>query len=76
MVVDVVVAVAVAGHSSSCVYDHGHDQGHGHGNTPGSSVLGRAPLAFGTIAWGVAELCSARTIAGEYGNPPSVPIKK
>ena len=25
-------------------------------------------------AWGVAKLCSARTVAGGYGNPPRVPI--
>ena len=26
------------------------------------------------VAWGVGELCSPRTIAGGFGNPPRVPI--
>ena len=33
-------------------------------------ALGKLPA----IAWGAAELCSARTIAGGFGNPSRVPI--
>jgi hypothetical protein len=42
---------------------------------PGGRRVRRARSAAVGVAWGAGELCSPRTTAGGYGNPPRVPIK-